>query len=513
MTAECAPDYSHSGAPSRAGVPFHIRCREWIEWASDFVNPILIKEARQAAKSRTFIWPFGLTLLAALTWSYWCSATLVSGDSPQSPGLYALTGFLCILLVPALILVPYMAYQAIGIERQQMTLDLVWITALSGRNIVWGKFLGAMLQLVAYTSALAPCLTFTYFLRGVDIVTILTLLYHTLLLAVLLTSFSIMIATAFRQAMFSMFTSAVVLIVLVIVFFTLSFVISMLTFSPIGSFDSEYYWPFTLAITTLSISFAGLFLLAAGARMSFAGDNQSTLLRSYMLGQQVLFVFWTAYYMLTARDAELYPLLILLGLYWATMGSFMIGELAMLSPRARRTLPQSALGRVFLTWLQPGSGTGYVFTVANAGGVMAFLIGLNVYLQGALKDATCSVALAVWCCIAGFLGMSRLIVLWINRLRPYGAILGFSVTGIIAAASRIIPAIAAELSGAPDDSIFMLVNWVHVIAEAIESNGMRIRFDLLVVVGPLAVSMLLVNLALTVREIAASRLPRRRVPD
>jgi hypothetical protein len=90
---------------------------------------------------------------------------------------------------------------------------------------------------------------------------------------------------------------------------------------------------------------------------------------------------------------------------------------------------------------------------------------------------------------------------------------GFSVTGIVAAASAIIPTIAAELSHAPDDSIFMLANWLYVIYKAAESSGMGIRIELLAIVGPLAVSMLLLNLALTVREIAASRLPRRRVPN
>jgi hypothetical protein len=47
--------------------------------------------------------------------------------------------------------------------------------------------------------------------------------------------------------------------------------------------------------------------------------------------------------------------------------------MAQLSPRARRELPQSLLGRMAFTWFNPGSGTGYVFTVASLVGGMLTL--------------------------------------------------------------------------------------------------------------------------------------------
>ena len=36
---------------------------------------------------------------------------------------------------------------------------------------------------------------------------------------------------------------------------------------------------------------------------------------------------------------------------------------AALSPRVKRDLPQTLLGRIFLTWFAPGPGTGYMFAV------------------------------------------------------------------------------------------------------------------------------------------------------
>ncbi len=50
---------------------------------SDWLNPILVKETRQALKSRQFLATFGLTLLAVLIW------TIVS-ISVSIPGIYYL---------------------------------------------------------------------------------------------------------------------------------------------------------------------------------------------------------------------------------------------------------------------------------------------------------------------------------------------------------------------------------------------------------------------------------------
>jgi hypothetical protein len=50
---------------------------------------------------------------------------------------------------------------------------------------------------------------------------------------------------------------------------------------------------------------------------------------------------------------------------WWFVGVFLTGESMALSERVKRDLPQSLLGRVFLTWFAPGPGTGYMFAVSN----------------------------------------------------------------------------------------------------------------------------------------------------
>ena len=43
----------------------------------------------------------------------------------------------------------------------------------------------------------------------------------------------------------------------------------------------------------------------------------------------------------------------------------MNGEIPELSPRVKRRLPTTVVGRAFFTWFNPGPGTGYVFAVCN----------------------------------------------------------------------------------------------------------------------------------------------------
>jgi len=483
-----------------------------LEAISDYINPILVKEARQAVKSRQFVWPFAVTLLAALVWSYWSAAQIMQGGRlAEEPGLVSF-GFFMIMLFPAIILVPYSAFQSIGAERQESTLDLVWITTLSGRQIVIGKFLGAVLQLIAYSSAIAPCIIFTYFLQGVDIITMILVVFYSILGSMLLSSFTIMVSTGIRNTYLSMATSAALLVMLIIVYCATASFLGAAMFEPF--FIGEVPWVAHLAVATIAASFLVLFLLAAGAQMSFAGENHSTLIRSYALAQQTLFFFWLC---LTPQDDGggrffWWIVFIFFGLYWAILGSFMIGELAILSPRARRTLPRTALGRILLTWLQPGSGTGYVFVLASLGGTFLYSIGIFGWSSPQESLVAGTLGLAIWTVVAAYLGLARIIMLFINRYGVAGPVVAFCVTAILATFSTIMPTLSTALADVDVEvSLAMRVNWAYVLSRIINwaftaSTPNPVAWEL-VIIGPLAAAMLLVNLALTVQEIAAGRLP------
>ena len=159
-----------------------------LERGGDWLNPILVKESRQALKSRQFLICFGLVLGFGWGWSLLGIAILSPGVHYIPGGAMMLSGYVTILAVPVLVIVPFTAFRSLASEVEDGTFELLSITALSARQIVTGKLGSAAIQLLIYFSALSPCIAFTYLLRGVDIVTITAVLVYGCLASLLAAS-------------------------------------------------------------------------------------------------------------------------------------------------------------------------------------------------------------------------------------------------------------------------------------------------------------------------------------
>jgi ABC-type Na+ efflux pump permease subunit len=55
-----------------------------------------------------------------------------------------------------LVLIPFGCYRSLLAEREQTTFELLSITSLSPRQVIWGKLLSAGLQMFIFYSAIAP---------------------------------------------------------------------------------------------------------------------------------------------------------------------------------------------------------------------------------------------------------------------------------------------------------------------------------------------------------------------
>src|SRR5262249_21077236 len=62
-------------------------------------------------------------------------------------------------------------------ERSDQNVDLLYISTLKPRSIIAGKFLASVVLVLLIFSTCAPFMTFTYLLRGIDIPTILVVLF------------------------------------------------------------------------------------------------------------------------------------------------------------------------------------------------------------------------------------------------------------------------------------------------------------------------------------------------
>lgn len=405
------------------------RCDAWLERAGERLNPILVKETRQALKSKQFLITFVLLLLACWLWSIGGVAIIGPEIYYRQSGPTLFAGYYLILSFPLTVIVPFSAFRSLINEQEENTYDVLSISTLSPRQIVTGKLGSSLVQMVVYFSAVAPCLAFTYLLRGIDIFTMGVLMCYVFFGALALSAIGLLLATISKLKLIQVPLSVVLLGGLFVCFLSLiGFTQDFLRWGP-RMLDDQYFIPIHLALTNGYITYFVLVVLAAAARLNFPGENGSSRIRAVMLLQQCCFVGWMAWLIGVMSEAQnfrvdteaIFAVAIVLAIHWWVMGVFMSGESPDLSLRVKRRLPQSLLGRAMLTWFFPGPGTGYVFALANLGAIVVMGIAVTVlypgYFQWSLSwsgnsklPATWVGLLAAWGYVASYLGAGNLII-------------------------------------------------------------------------------------------------------
>jgi hypothetical protein len=489
----------------------------------DRLNPILVKEARQAMKSRQFVVTFSLLLIFGWIWTVIFIAFGLPAIfyAPVGPGV--LTGYYVVLSIPLIIVVPYAAFRSLAAEREDGTYELLSITTLSSRQIVAGKLGSALLQMMVYYSALAPCIAFTYLMRGIDVITIGLFLTYTFLASLLLSIFGLTMATVTRSRHWQVLLSVVFVMALLI--FGLIWDISILSIIMEAGelpYDNIDFWVANLCGLSFYAPFALLLFMIAAGQITFASENRSTPIRAVLLVPSLLLVGWFVYFWIRFDADE--PLLIVvcfLGAYWAICGAFLTGETAQLSPRAMRQLPQSLAGRMTFTWFNPGSGTGYMFAVLNL--LAALLVIAGAVLWGHSVDIVnvpdladwTPLALLVFGYVAGYLGLTRVLVVLARQATPVGMLATFLCHLILITGGVLFPLLVQALISWGNFTTFeytalQMPNWIWTLVELVDKPAGLPTYAW-VTVACVGLGLFLVNFLLTSREVEHVRLqaPRR----
>lgn len=418
------------------------RADQILERASEWVNPILVKEARQALKSRQFAVTFMLLLVFGLGWSMVGVAIAEAARDYTASGPLMLSGYFWILAFPMIVIVPFSAYRSLATEREDGTFELLSITSLKARQIVGGKLGSAVLQMIVYYSAVSPCIAFTYLLRGVDIITIVSILGYTFIISVLLSIAGLFLATVTRVRHVQVIISVAIILGLGGTFIGMAATVaSMLEFSAQVPYDDIDFWLFQGTVLTAGLSYGLLLFLAAASAISFASENRSTKLRMVMVFQQLLLIVWIVGLWIS-RDPDSYIYgegAVLAGgyvigiIHWWVMGAIMVGESPKMSQRVARGLPQSVMGRLYLSLFSPGPGTGLMFTAVNS---LALLLSLIVVVSigrmfniGGTADYDTMLwgAILLWMYMVAYLGVGSLLLTASRYLTNVTLLLGLLV--------------------------------------------------------------------------------------
>lgn len=393
----------------------------WLDRVSDWSNPILVKETRQALKSRQFVVTF--MLLLAASWLLSLFGMLLGGASIEfgSVGTEFFLMYFYILAFAVVILIPFGCYRSLLAEREQTTFELLSITALSPRQVIWGKLLSAGLQLFIFYSAIAPFIAFTSLLQGFDLAQVAFVLVAAILVSLIASMAALMVSSMVRQGVWQAIVSLIVLGGLFIIFLmTVSLTVEMQFWFDIT--DRDFLWVVGILVVT-GLSYFALFQQIAVSQLTFESDNRATGIRMVCLAQFVLFwlgdlaFLWFGGTTVSASDfvGTAIVCATISALHWGVVGLFVVTEQDGLSKRVRRGLPRSVLLRIVLAPLLPGGARGFVYLLLSVAGLLVIGIWAVVtYAPGEIEHQRYMLSLC--CYLLIYLGMGCALGRWCGAL-------------------------------------------------------------------------------------------------
>jgi hypothetical protein len=502
---------------------------------SERLNPILVKEARQALRSKQFTVTFFLMLLAGWVWSVVGLASIgpaayYAAEGPQMFYIYHL-----ILAFPVLVVAPYSAYHSLSSERQDRTYELVCITSLGARQILTGKLGSVALQIIVYMSAIFPCLAFTYLLRGLDIFTILFVVLYTTCLSIGLALFGLLLAAMAPARQRQVIMGVLYTILLFGAFMLDSTWTSGIVFYSGLGFDTEQFIGVNAVLATLYLNYFAIVFLAARSQLLTVSQNRSTALRVALVVAHLSLLGWIAFGMLrwgANSPNQIFTFIFMLSIFWYLAGVFLTGESDVLPPRVKRDLPQTTLGRVFFTWFVPGSGTGYMFVLANMATGSAFLLlpftrirdvffqlaGTNAGVlatsstaRGARALEILATAVIALSYLAIYLGVGRLLLLLIAKVSEVRVTTRVIIHAFLMLTGCGIPWVVQMTTPVWRDQDYLLIQAPNAVWTMYElcDKGLPFELPFLIVVLPLAAGAVwLANLPSLFGELKQARIEK-----
>lgn len=336
---------------------------------SDWINPIAIKEMRQAVKGRILTWMLILFLLVQLIIMGGGMLLNEFSTADFNAGPPLLAALLFSLLVICLLFLPAIFGLRLSSERVQGRIDLLFVTDMSPYSIIWGKTLaGIGLTLLLFSTSM-PFLTLTYLLRGVDLPSIFIMMVLNFIVVVLTIQAALFLA-CFPGGLIS--RGIRFLFGLGGAIFALSMMSSLsfsLTMSGIGSqLGTWQFWGPALTVAGFILLAMGFLYVLSAVAISPPSSNRAPVVRIYLLVIWLSTSLCCLLWYLNTHEREialvwLFPMLILFCLSFVVS----LSERYDYGPRIRAKIPRRRLLRIPLFFLYSGACGGMFFSLLMMG--------------------------------------------------------------------------------------------------------------------------------------------------
>ncbi len=336
--------------------------------ASDYCNAILVKETRQALKSRQFLATYMLLLVASWTISVFVLLQFGEAIEFGAVGRWLFLSFFYVLGVAIFVVVPTFAFRSLIAEREDNTWDVLSISTLSPRQIVIGKMLNSVVQLFLYYSAIAPFIAFTSLLEGFDFAQTIFMMTMALVISMSLSMYGLFLSVLAKHRFLQTLIFIGLLGSLLFWLFPAYGIAAEILRSPLP-FDEPGFWWGVSSFVLAAASFFFLFMQLTIARLTFESDNRSTGIRGTIFGQLIaLFLILAALFYFERPgffDEIVFSMAIAATFYFTFVGLFTTTESEFLSRRIRRQQSRHTLLRILKAPFMPGGARGYLYLLLS----------------------------------------------------------------------------------------------------------------------------------------------------
>lgn len=353
-----------------------MKVRRVFRWLGDLINPIVVKELRQAVQSKFLVICLMMFFVFEIVG---LSIFIIASDATQTfnadsweGGRTAFMVLQYILLATCLLFLPINAGVRLASERSDVNVDLMYITTLSPRKIITGKMAAALLLALMIFSACMPYMVFTYFLRGIDLPIIVLVLVIDFCVVVAAVQLCIFLAAVSRNRILKAFLGLLGLLALIgIYYYTMMGTTYLVAYMPAATWRDREFWLILLGLSASLFVLVGLLYVWSIALISPPSSNRTVGTRVFVLVTWVLGAaitgYWSYHEHTTGSPSHLVEVPIFLWLFTSylltALTLFMaFNEREEWGPRVARTIPRNRLLRLPAFFLYCGSAGGVLFT-------------------------------------------------------------------------------------------------------------------------------------------------------
>ena len=336
----------------------------WLDEKSDLLSPLVVKEVRQVVRGREFSLSFGVCLLAGLIVAFLGATDAVAGGTA---GRWTFGALMLCLAFLGLAVVPLGAFNALRREQLEQTFDLITLTSLSSRRVVVGKLMAHAVRLTTLFAAMAPFVTMSFLLGGIDFISIAVSLVVMFMASLLACALCILLSTVARSRAVS---GVIYVLIGVAVVFALFVAIPAFRVLSSGLFfalsgqpgvtAAQLFWTLAIVTSVWIVMLINLILLAVN-RLSLATDDSVTFLRLGFLAQLLVMTAWAIVFLfdpLPSQRAAGAVLATLGGLHLAAFAMFAVTESPDVPRRARLRMNGTSFHAGLVRMFGPGGGRG-----------------------------------------------------------------------------------------------------------------------------------------------------------